>query len=206
MYLIYKLTCKISGKSYIGYTHKSIDDRWKEHLKSSKKKNYKLYKALRKYPDQFWIHETLINKIPTLEEAKKLEILCIFYYDTFIHGYNSTIGGDGSGPCSIETRNKMSKSRIGNIYALGHKHTQKYKDNKSKENSGKNNPFYGKKHSKETKKQWSKIRKGKKLSEETKSKISISVSKTLQGHEVSLETREKISKKLKGNKNYLGYK
>lgn len=33
-------------------------------------------------------------------------------FDTFIRGYNSTIGGDGSGPCSEKTKNKMSKTRF----------------------------------------------------------------------------------------------
>jgi hypothetical protein len=111
-YIIYKHTSP-SEKSYIGYTQLSIQNRWNEHFSKTIKLNWKFSRALRKYPNEGqWIHEILINNIPTLEEAKNLEILCIFYFDTFIHGYNSTIGGDGSGPCSEKTKNKMSKTRF----------------------------------------------------------------------------------------------
>ncbi len=121
MWIIYKHTCKITNKSYIGYTSETMEKRWKRHLKVSKKENYKISKALRKYPDQFWIHEVLIDNIPNIEEAKKLEILCIFYYDTFVNGYNSTLGGDGINNYhhTKETKRKLSKISKGNKNSLG---------------------------------------------------------------------------------------
>jgi len=110
-YLIYKHTSP-SGKLYIGYTSDTIDERWRIHLRDSKNKEWKFSKALRKYPNENqWKHEILIDNIPTLEEAKNLEVLCIFYYDTFINGYNSTIGGDGVGRLSEETKRKISKTQ-----------------------------------------------------------------------------------------------
>ena len=78
-YIIYKHTSP-SEKSYIGYTQLSIQNRWNEHFSKTIKLNWKFSRALRKYPNEGqWIHEILINNIPTLEEAKNLEILCIFY-------------------------------------------------------------------------------------------------------------------------------
>jgi group I intron endonuclease len=147
VYIIYKHTCKISGKSYIGYTSKTINKRWKKHLNNSKKMGWKFSKALRKYPDQFWIHEILIYNISALEEAKNLEILCIFYYDTFEHGYNSTRGGDGS--------------------LSGWYHSKKSKIKMSESHKGM-------KFSEEHRQKLSELHTGKKFSEETKRKISLS--------------------------------
>ena len=36
---IYKITNSINGKSYIGQTQNTIEERWKEHIKDSKKKD-----------------------------------------------------------------------------------------------------------------------------------------------------------------------
>ena len=64
------------------------------------------------------------------------------------------------------------------------------------DNSGTNNPFYGRKHSEETKKKIGKVHKGKKLSEETKKKLS----EAHKGKKLSEETRNKMSKAQTGKK------
>jgi len=181
-YLVYKHTSP-SGHSYIGYTYRGMMIRWKDEVSDSKyyiKMNPKFYSALRKYPNEVqWIHEILINNIPTLEEAKNLEILCIFYFDTFVNGYNSTIGGDGPGIISNETKRKMSESHKGQIPW----------------NKGMKNPY-----SKETLKQMSEIKTGKKrkpLSEKVKNKISKS--------HIGIKPTFK-SKKKNSEKHYLLYK
>jgi len=68
---------------------------------------------------------------------------------------------------------------------------------------GKKNPFWGKKHTEETKQKISKAHKGKKLSEETKRKMRLSRvgKKPALGCKVSDETKAKISKALIGEKN-----
>jgi hypothetical protein len=63
--------------------------------------------------------------------------------------------------------------------------------------SGENNPFWGKKHTEETKQKMSKALKGKKrrkTSEETKQKMS----EALKGKKHTVETKQKISETLKG--------
>ena len=71
-------------------------------------------------------------------------------------------------PFSEETRRKMSESakrRMANP-----ENNPMYGDHRF---AGENNPMYGRRHSEETKKHWSEIRKGVKLSEETKLKMSL---------------------------------
>ena len=96
MAYIYKITNVINGKSYIGKTLSTIDERWNEHCSDSKKrKNEKrpLYSAMNKYGiDNF--------KIEQIEECNDdivngREVYWIEYFGTFKTGYNATIGGDG---------------------------------------------------------------------------------------------------------------
>lgn len=98
MGLIYMRTSP-SGKSYIGQTNKSEEDRWKEHCyeaSNPKHCNYnsKLNKAIRKYG-----HNNFSIKILEIcdnEHLNDREQYWINYYDTYTNGYNSTLGGGGT--------------------------------------------------------------------------------------------------------------
>lgn len=96
MAYIYKITNKINGKIYIGKTLKSIESRWKEHIKASDKKeseNRPLYRAFKKYGiNNFNIEE--VEKCSE-EEVNKKERYWIEQYGSFKNGYNATLGGDG---------------------------------------------------------------------------------------------------------------
>lgn len=77
-------------------------------------------------------------------------------------------------PISEESRKKMSESakrRMANP-----ENNPMYGDHRF---SGENNPMYGKKHSEETKKRWSEIRRGRKMSEETRLKMSLAHKKKI---------------------------
>ena len=94
---IYKITNKINGKSYIGKTLGSIEDRWKEHWSESTKQRTEkrpLYRAFRKYgKSNFTIEE--VEKVED-EEANIREQYWIEFYKTYGRtGYNATKGGDG---------------------------------------------------------------------------------------------------------------
>ena len=91
MPFIYKITNKINNKVYIGKTIRSLDIRFKEHLRDSDIKDSKLYRAIRKYgPIHFHI-QTIEETDNPLEREK----YWIEYYQSFKKGYNATIGGDG---------------------------------------------------------------------------------------------------------------
>jgi group I intron endonuclease len=54
--IVYRITNKKNGKSYIGFTSKSVDQRWSEHVYWALHRNshYRIHAAIRKYgPENF---------------------------------------------------------------------------------------------------------------------------------------------------------
>lgn len=95
---IYCITNLINSKSYIGQTSFTIEERWQEHCKDSRKEHFQkrpLYNAINKYG----IENFKIEEIEYVEDNSKLserEIYWINEFQTFgRNGYNATIGGDG---------------------------------------------------------------------------------------------------------------
>jgi hypothetical protein len=74
--------------------------------------------------------------------------------------------------------------------------------NIGKKNMGENNPFYGKKHTVETRLRMSAAQRGKKLSPEHRAKISAA----MMGKKHTAEARLRMSAAQRGNKNWLGKK
>lgn len=96
--ILYKLTNKVNGKAYIGFTTGDIRRRWAGHKCAANKGNSRpLYRAIRKYgADAFEIE--IIGSAETLEEIKSKEQDAIIEHNTFYSnnlGYNMTDGGDG---------------------------------------------------------------------------------------------------------------
>lgn len=95
---IYKITNCLNGKSYIGKTMLSIQERWKEHLHDAKTlrcEKRPLYAAINKYGKEHFIIEEIEECSDTILSER--EKYWIEYYGTFKNGYNATIGGDGRG-------------------------------------------------------------------------------------------------------------
>lgn len=189
--IIYKCFCTINNKIYIGVTRFDLNKRINEHIKLSRKKlpRYIFHKAIKKYGIENFKFE-VIDTYENINSRDEKEILYIKQYNSFYvtgHGYNMTIGGDGS------RGHKLSDESI-----------QKIRD------ARKNQIF-----SEETRKLWSMNRKGKKLnhglkvskailekgshkkSEETKNKIRMS----LTGRKNTIEYKQKISMLFKGKIN-----
>ena len=116
-WLIYKHTCLDSGKIYVGYTSKTLDIRWRDHVAKSLRGRQKFYAALRKYGTECWLHEILQEGISTLDEAETAERHWIktLHANDPSTGYNMTEGGDGgrTHAHSPEHRQRMSARMTG---------------------------------------------------------------------------------------------
>lgn len=173
--IVYKVTNAINGKCYIGQTIKTLKKRINEHKQNIKLNRYPiviLYKAIKKYGwDNFkW---EVIKECDSREILNIMETFMIIVYKTHMseNGYNMTWGGDGINGYnhSDETKRKISCANKGNKFWLGKRHsdetkrkismskkgikiyTEKMKEERSILYTGSNNPFYGKKHTIESK-------------------------------------------------------
>lgn len=96
MAYIYLIKNNINGKCYVGKTLKSPAERFSEHLRDARKptkENRPLYRAINKYgDDNFSLHvlEECADKF-----ASEREVWYIEQLETYAHGYNATVGGDG---------------------------------------------------------------------------------------------------------------
>jgi hypothetical protein len=77
---------------------------------------------------------------------------------------------------SQETKDLISRKNtgknLGNTHTLGMKHTDEWKEEMSRRNSGEDNPFHGRQHSEESKRKISESKKGVKTSDEVRAKLS----------------------------------
>ena len=123
---IYKITTTKSNKVYIGQTTKSVEERYKKHLKarnSKSKKHLHLYLAMNKYGiDTFSVEQ--IDTAENQQELNNKEIYWINFYDSINNGYNMAPGGVNTNIFtseivkenhankmrSIDVRNKISKT------------------------------------------------------------------------------------------------
>jgi group I intron endonuclease len=145
IYTIYKATNLITNKSYIGFT-KKFSKRKNEHKYESFHKKcvgYDSYfhRAIRKYGWQNFTWEILYQSLEGNHCKDIMENYFIMEYNSFINGYNKTLGGDG---------------------CLGFKHTKEHKEKLRKMYLGQNNPMYGRSYHRnnEHKNNMSKLLKG----------------------------------------------
>lgn len=112
--IVYCAKNLINGKKYVGYTSKSLEERIKGHLRSSRNKNNKHYfylfkSALRKY-GIISFEWSVLYECSSIKECCEKEKFYINKFDTISpNGYNLTEGGNG-GIQSEETKSKISKS------------------------------------------------------------------------------------------------
>lgn len=95
MSYIYKISNDINQKVYIGKTDRTLQERWKEHLKTYNidQLNRPLYNAMKKYGKENFHIELLDECSP--EEASDREMYWILAYNSYYDGYNATFGGEG---------------------------------------------------------------------------------------------------------------
>jgi hypothetical protein len=93
MAYIYSITNLTNNKQYIGLTRKPNPyDRWKDHLYDSKRSNYPIHCAIRKYGVDNFKFRIIEECLDVIVEEK--EIFYIDKYDTYYNGYNATLGGN----------------------------------------------------------------------------------------------------------------
>ena len=96
MAYIYCIKNNINGKCYVGKTLKSPKERFSEHLYDAYKpteENRPLYRAIKKYGEDNFSLQILEECADEL--ASEREMWYIEKLETYAHGYNATIGGDG---------------------------------------------------------------------------------------------------------------
>ncbi len=190
--VIYKITNLINGKIYVGQTKRSLKKRIREHCIS--KNTNGIEGAIKKYGiDNFKVE--VIEECP-VEMLNEREIFWIKELNSKApNGYNLTDGGEGLKNPTKETCDRISANHA--------------------DVSGKNNPNYGKHHSKKTRDKISASKQGEKNpnygkhrvhSQATRDKIAIAH----KGLQHSKFTRDKMSasqnlawakKKLETNQN-----
>jgi hypothetical protein len=95
-YTIYKITCHINKKFYIGYTSKTPEQRLAQHVKDSRKEHFShLHHAIQRYgPDQFSA-EAIYQSLDKDHTHNVMEPYFIKEYDAINLGYNIQTGGEG---------------------------------------------------------------------------------------------------------------
>jgi group I intron endonuclease len=184
--IIYKVTCLVTNKVYIGKTIKTLAQRKSVHLSHAKKYNdtSAFHSAIRKYGKDNFIWEVL-DRVMFSDLLIDLECFYISKYNCMSpNGYNLTVGGEGATGYrhTEEAKKKIGLAGVGKKNTLGYHHSQEAKEKISVAGMGR-------KKSDETRKKLSVANTGKRLSEETRNKIS----KVQIGKFVSLETRKKMS-------------
>lgn len=141
-----------NDKKYVGITSQKVQHRWRNG------KGYQnspaIYNAIIMHE---WenIEKNILYTHLTKEEAEIMEVKLITKYKSNQkkYGYNIQNGGHSVGYLSQETKSKISKSKKG-------------------KGLGKDNPFYNKTHTAETKAKLSRLAKGRKHTGEARNKIS----------------------------------
>lgn len=187
MFIVYKITNKVNGKVYIGFSSFSVEKRFKEHCEG--KKSYFQRSISKHGPDNF-TREVIFQTEDKIEALEK-EVFYIAQHNSTNRefGYNSHPGGLG-GNLSDEAKQKISIKSRGRISKPISEETRRRISEAQK----------GKKASEEARRNMSKAQKGKKISEEQKKKLSIArkgkftgEANPFYGKKHTEETRKKIA-------------
>ena len=158
-YKVYKHTAP-NNKVYIGITTQSVDRRWRNG--EGYKDNILFYRAIKKYGWDNFEHEILFENI-SKEEAEEREISLIKMYKSNDphYGYNIENGGKTVGTLAESTKEKLRSANVGkkatddakkHMREAQKQRVSRYGMAKGMGGTGEENPFYGKRHSEETKK------------------------------------------------------
>ena len=187
-YTAYKLTSP-DGKVYIGITSRKPKERWDSGW--GYQSNQRFTEAIQKYG---WngITKEIVQEHLTEEEASELERKLIKEYDSCNpeKGYNILEGGKSGYHFHHTEEAKEKISQASTRLWQSEEHRKKMSEGAS----GKNNPFYGKHHSEETRQKMLKWHKEHPMSEEQKRIQVERLRKAVTGTKRSKESIEKSAK------------
>ena len=201
---IYRIYHQQSGRSYVGKSV-NIRKRAKAHFLPKDTGCY-ISKSISKHGKNAFAWEVL--ELCSEDNLEIREAHWIAALDCMVpHGYNLT-PGDSHSRHTVETRRKISEAHQGKRKSESHRRNlakaQKGKrlskaqcEKMSEMFSGAGNPFYGKKHTAETRQKIAEHNKKRVVSEETRQKLSMS----RKGKKRPVETCRKISAAKFGKKN-----
>ena len=179
--LVYCIKNIINNKEYIGLTTRTLEERWKQHIRESNREggwewNTPLGNAIKKYgKDSFQVF--VLEECSSETEMKQKEIWLIRERKSLASetGYNLTLGGDGrlGYKLSKETKRKIGEGNLGKIMSDDAK--AKMSIAAKKRCVGKPSPMDGKKHTDDALKKISESSKGRVFSEESRRKKSESL-------------------------------
>ena len=90
---IYKITNKVNGKSYIGQTRKTVEERFNQHVRDAMNGHgFYIQNAIRKYGVENFSVEVLATA-EDIDELNRLEEYYIRKFNTVDLGYNLSYGG-----------------------------------------------------------------------------------------------------------------
>ncbi len=197
---IYKIANKVTGDFYIGST-KNFEKRFKEHVSSLKNKRH-VNTILQKVHNKYGIEKLSFDIIDTVKDLNQLESREQYYLDTLQPKYNIRVTANSNLGLkfSDEHKYKIGLANKGKTRSKEQKKTlsEALKGREVWNKGVKTGPLSLKTRQKlskahkniprgpmleETKRKLSDINKGKKLSEETKKKISKSLKNHYKNHE-----------------------
>lgn len=189
---IYVIENKENGKKYIGQTcNKYPNTRWSAHKNDAKNGlNRPLYNAIRKYGETSFVFKILLKNVP-IEKLDFYEKLWIKKFKTRIpNGYNISIGGSvlrgkDNPMFGVPSKFKGVKRTEEVKIKIKEKWTNERRKKQSDKFSGNNNPMYGIHNCGENNPNYNK-----KISDETKRKISESLSGEKNGFYGKTHTNE----------------
>ena len=179
--LVYCIKNIINNKEYIGLTKRPLEQRWKQHIYESNKKdswewNTPLGNAIKKYgKDSFQVFVLEVCSSETELKLKEIQLIKERKSLASETGYNLTLGGDGrlGYKLSEETKQKIGQGNLGKVMSVDAR--EKMSVAAKKRCVGKLSPMDGKKHTDDALKKISQSSKGRIFSEESRRKKSESL-------------------------------
>jgi group I intron endonuclease len=194
---VYLVTNNINGKQYVGQT--TVMRNKVGHGKA-------ISESYKKYGKENFSYEPICKNIINRNTLNFIEKFWIKVMDSQVpNGYNIEAGGTNKGEVSESTKQKLRNLNLGKVIS------EETKIKISNSLKGEKNPFFGKKHSKESieKISLSNIGKVVVITEEQKKKISIANSSQrngMYGRPITDEHRAKLRANSARNKPWLGKK